>query len=168
MTLSFVTLEVAGLAVAVPVPGGAEFSDLEGLPEGEASASWSPGPGQGAFMVSTGTGSGHTADGLVAGERERSDAVEVLHDELVAGPAGPARRIVLRSRRRERRSWEQRDGKRPAEVPEHDVEEELAFLFADGPGGAWLRVGYRVPTDAPAGILALLRRMFDETQLQAA
>ena len=168
MTHATVTLEIAGLAVAVPAPVGAEFSELDGLPGEERNASWSPGPGWGAFMVSTGEGPGHTADGLVASERERSDAVEIQRDEIVAGPAGPMRRIALRSHRHEERDWVEAEHGRPAEVPEHEVEEELGFMFAVGPEGAPLRIGYRVPASAPEEVLALLRHMLDETGVEPA
>ncbi len=163
-----VTLEVAGLDVLVPAPAHADFETLEGLPEGEQNLSWSPGPGSGAFVVSTGGGPGHTADGFLAGERASADAVELVGDELLAGPAGPARRVELRSRRHEPRSWVQGDDGRPAEVPEHDAEEELAFLFSHGPAGELLRVGYRVPVAAPEGARALLREMLDDTRLERA
>jgi hypothetical protein len=163
-----VTLEIAGLEVAVPAPVGAEFAELDGLPEEERHASWSPGPGWGTFMVSTGQGSGHTADGLVAGERERSDEVEVQRDEIVAGPAGPSRRIALRSRRHEDREWVTGENGRPAEVPEREVEDDLEFLFTTGPDGDPVRIGYRVPACAPAEVRALLRRMLDETSVEPA
>jgi hypothetical protein len=168
VTRAPVTLELAGLAVAIPAPLGAEFADLEGLPAEERHASWSPGPGWGGFSVSTGGGRGHTADGLVANLREHSDSVEVERDEIVAGPAGPARRIALRARRHEERNWVEGEDGRPAEVPEHDVEEELEFVFATGADGAPLRIGYRVPAAAPAEVRTLLRRMLDETRVEPA
>jgi hypothetical protein len=168
VTRAPVTLEIAGLAVAVPAPVGAEFADLDELPAEERHASWSPGPGWGAFTVSTGGGRGHTADGLVANLREHGDVVEVERDEIVAGPAGPARRIALRARRHEDRNWAVDENGRPAEVPEHDVEDELEFLFAAGPDGAPLRIGYRVPAGAPEEVRALLRRMLDETRVEPA
>ncbi len=164
MTRATVTLEIAGLAVTVPA--GDEPSALDGLPAGEENASWAL--GSGAFMVSTGGGPGHTPDGFLAGERARADAVEVLCDEAVAGPAGPARRIVLRSRRREDRDWVEGDGVRPVEVPEREVQEEIGFLFATGPGGTPVRAGYRVPLDAPDDALVQLRRMLDETRVEPA
>jgi hypothetical protein len=166
VTSETVRLEIAGLAVEVPAPVGAEFTELDGLPPEARNASWSPGPGWGAFMVSTGRGAGHTADGFVAGEREQSDAVEVERDEIVAGPAGPARRIALRSSRHEERVWVEGENGRPVEVPEHEAEDELEFVFAIGPDGTPLRIGYRVPADAPDEVRALLRRMLDETQVE--
>jgi hypothetical protein len=166
VTSETVRLEIAGLAVEVPAPVGAEFTDLAGLSPEAHNASWSPGPGWGAFIVSTGSGAGHTADGFVAGEREQSDAVEVQRDEIVAGPAGPSRRIALRSRRHEERVWVEGENGRPEEVPEHEAEEELEFMFATGPEGTPLRVGYRVPADAPEEVRALLRRMLDETRVE--
>lgn len=166
VTSETVTLEIAGLEVSVPAPVGAEFTELAGLPAPERNASWSPGPGWGAFMVSTGGGPGHTADGFVASEREHSDAVEVQRDEIVAGPTGPARRIALRSSRHEERAWVEGENGRPVEVPEHDVEDEQDFLFGSGPDGAPLRIGYRVPADAPEEVRALLRRMLDETRVE--
>ena len=166
VTSETVTLEIAGLEVSVPAPVGAQFADLEGLPEPARNTSWSPGPGWGAFMVSTGDGPGHTADGFVAAEREEADAVEVERDEIVAGPAGPARRIALRSRRHEERVWVEGENGRPVEVPEHEAADELEFVFASGPQGAPVRIGYRVPADAPEEVRALLRRMLDETRVE--
>lgn len=166
VTSETVRLEIAGLAVEVPAPVGAEFSDLEGLPAPARNTSWSPGPGWGAFMVSTGDGPGHTADGFVAAEHEEADAVDVQRDEIVAGPAGPARRIALRSNRHEERVWVEGENGGPVEVPEHEAADELEFVFTIGPEGDPVRIGYRVPADAPDEVRALLRRMLDETRVE--
>ena len=136
--------------VTVPSPEGAEFSDLDGLPAGDRHLTWTAGPGA-FFMVSAGAGAGYTPAG-VSGEVD-SDAPAPL-----AGPG--ARRIAYRETRRLPRRIEAGAGS----VPE-TVERQLSdLLFVPGERAS-LRIGYRVPVDAPQELRALLARMLDGVEV---
>jgi hypothetical protein len=140
------TFELDEATVTVPAPEGAEFNDLDGLREGERHLTWTAGP-DAFFMVSAGTGPGYTPDG-VKGDVD-SDAPAPL-----VGPG--ARRIASRETKHQPQRIEA-GGRR---VLERRIELLSDVIFVPGEH-LNLRIGYRVPEDAPEALRALLARMLD-------
>jgi hypothetical protein len=134
--------ELDDATVTVPAPEGAEFGDLEGLPPGTRHLTWTAGP-DAFFMVS-------------AGEGYSPDGVE-LDSDAPAPLAGPgARRVTYRETRARPRRVEAGAG----HVAETTVHQLSDLLYVPGER-ANLRIGYRVPLDAPEELRALLARMLD-------
>jgi hypothetical protein len=148
------TFDLGDATVTVPAPEGAEFVDLEGLPDGERHLTWTAGPGA-FFMVSAGAGRGYTPAG-VSGDVD-SDAPAPL-----AGPG--ARRIAyVETKHTPRRLEAALEGARSA--PEETVRQRSDLLFVPG-GHANLRIGYRVPEDAPEALRAALAGMLDSVEVR--
>jgi hypothetical protein len=145
------TFDLDVATVTVPAPEDAEFNDLEGLRDGERHLTWSAGPGA-FFMVSAGTGPGYLPAG-VEGDVD-SDAPAPL-----AGPG--ARRIASRETKHRPRPIEA-GGRR---VPEQTLRQLSDLLFVPG-DPVNLRIGYRVPEDAPEELRALLARMLDGVEVR--
>ena len=140
--------------VTLPVPDGAEFGELDGLPEGERHLTWTAAPGA-FFMISAGADEAYTAAGEDA--RVVSDAPAPL-----AGPG--ARRVVLRSaERRPRTLAEAPEGLRS--LPESATGQLSDLLFVPG-AAQHLRIGYRVDEDAPEAVRAQLARMLDRVEVR--
>ena len=136
--------ELDEATVTVPTPEGAAFNDLDGLPAGLRHLTWTAGP-DAFFMVSAGAGYSPES---VGGELD-SDAPAPL-----VGPG--ARRIAYRETKQRPRRIEAGAG----HVPETTVLLLSDLLFVPGER-ANLRIGYRVPVDAPEELRALLARMLD-------
>jgi hypothetical protein len=148
------TFDLDVATVTVPAPEGAEFADLDGLPEGERHLTWTAGPGA-FFMVSAGSGPGYTPAG-VSGEVD-SDAPAPL-----AGPG--ARRITsVETKHTPRRLEAAPEGARS--VPEETVRQRSDVLFVPG-SPTNLRIGYRVPENASEPLRALLARMLDGVEVR--
>jgi hypothetical protein len=142
------TFELGESTVTVDAPDGAEFADLEGLSAGRH-LTWTAGP-DAFFMVSA-------SDGFDMPEQPDSDDPAPL-----AGPG--ARRIVTRAtRHRPRRVVAAPEGRRS--VPEETVHELSDLLYVPGEREQ-LRIGYRVPEDAPDALRALLARMLDSVEVR--
>jgi hypothetical protein len=140
--------------VTLPVPDGAEFGELDGLPDGERHLTWTPAPGA-FFMISAGAEDAFATAG--EGARIVSDAPAPL-----AG-AG-ARRVVFRStERRPRRLAEAAEGLRS--LPERATEQLSDLLFVPG-AAQHLRIGYRVDEGAPEAVRAQLARMLDRVEVR--
>ena len=149
------TFELAETTVTVPLPDGAEFGDLDGLPEGERHLTWTAAPGA-FFMVSAGPGAGYTPEGMLSGEGLSVDS------DAPAPLAGPhARRVAFRQTKHHSRRLE--PGHRV--VPERTVRQLSDLLFVPG-DREHLRVGYRVEEDAPEELRALLARMLDGVEVR--
>ena len=134
--------ELDDATVTVPVPDGAEFTDLDGLPPGTRHLTWTAGP-DAFFMLSA--GQGYSPDGVE------------LDSDAPAPLAGPgARRVTYRETRTRPRRVEAGAG----HVPETAVDQLSDLLYVPGER-ANLRIGYRVPVDAPEELRALLARMLD-------
>jgi hypothetical protein len=146
------TFDLEEATVTVPAPEGAEFNDLDGLREGERHLTWTAGPGA-FFMISAGRGPGYLPAG-VEGDVD-SDAPAPL-----AG-AG-ARRIATRQTKHRPRRIEE-GGRRVLEERFRQIND---LLFVPGADGVNLRIGYRVPEDAPETLRALLARMLDGVEVQ--
>jgi hypothetical protein len=143
------TFELEESTVTVEAPDGAEFADLEGLPEGQRHLTWTAGE-QAFFMVSA-------SDGFAVPEALDSDEPAPL-----AGPG--ARRVVYRAvRRRPRRLVAAPEGARS--VPEESVLELSDLLLVPG-DHEHLRIGYRVPADAPEELRARLAAMLDSVEVR--
>jgi hypothetical protein len=138
------TFELGESTVTVEAPDGAEFTDLEGLSAGRH-LTWTAGR-DAFFMVSASAA---------------FDVPDTLESDEPAPLAGPgARRVVHRAtRHRPRRS----EGDRV--LPEEDVRELSDLLFVPGEREQ-LRIGYRVPEDAPEELRALLARMLDGVEVR--
>jgi hypothetical protein len=157
------TIRFEEATITIPMPAGAEFSDLEGLEEGERHLTWAPGP-EGFFMISAGTGVGHTADGLLAGEGQRGRALRVESDQPAPLAGEGARRVAFRvTHDRPRELHEGPDGLLTT-VPEREVRQLSDLLFIPG-DGQHLRIGYRVDEGAPEELRALLARMLDRVEV---
>ncbi len=142
------TFELGESTVTVDAPDGAEFADLEGLSAGRH-LTWTAGP-DAFFMVSA------------AEHFDAPDAVE--SDEPAAFAAPGARRVVTRATRsRPRRVVAAPEGRRS--VPEESVRELSDLLYVPGEREQ-LRIGYRVPEDAPENLRALLARMLDSVEIR--
>jgi hypothetical protein len=154
------TFELDEAEVTVPVPAGAEFSELEGLAEGARHLTWAPAP-ESFFMVSAGTSAGHTADGMLSGEAQRGSGLSVESDEPAPLAGDGARRVAFRVT--QHRPREVRDG--GERVPEREFRQlnDLLFVPLDG---RHLRIGYRVEEGAPEELRALLARMLDRVQVR--
>jgi hypothetical protein len=140
--------------VTLPVPDGGEFSELDGLPDGERHLTWTAAPGA-FFMISAGADEAHATPG--EGARLVSDAPAPL-----AGSG--ARRVVFRStERRPRRLAEATEGLRS--LPERATEQLSDLLFVPG-AGQHLRIGYRVDEGAPEAVRAKLARMLDRVEVR--
>jgi hypothetical protein len=148
------TFELEEATVVVPAPDGAEFGDLDGLPEGERHLTWTAAPGA-FFMVSAGPGAAYAPASVPA---------EVDSDEPAPLAAPGARRIAYRAiRRRPRRLVAAPEGQRG--VPEETVEELSDLLFVPGER-EHLRIGYRVAEDAPEELRGQLARMLDGVEVR--
>ena len=138
--------ELGAATVTVPAPDGAEFNDLQGLAEGERHLTWTAGP-EAFFMVSAGADPAYTPAAL-------PDDVDSDEPAPLAGAA--ARRIAYReTKRRPRRIVEGRGS-----VPEQTIRLVSDLVFVPG-DHEQLRIGYRVPEDAPEELRTLLARMLD-------
>jgi hypothetical protein len=148
------TFELDEATVTVPAPDGAEFVDLEGLPEGERHLTWTVAPGA-FFMVSAGAGPGYTPSGV------RGD----IDSDAPAPFAGPgARRIAsVQTKHTPRRLEAAPEG--PRSVPEESIRQRSDLLFVPGVHGN-LRIGYRVPEDAPQALRAQLAGMLDNVEVR--
>jgi hypothetical protein len=157
------TLRFEEATVTVPMPAGAEFSDLEGLEEGARHLTWAPGS-EGFFMISAGTSVDYTADGLLAGEGQRGRALRVESDQPVPLAGDGARRVAFRvTHDRPRELHEGPDGEVTA-VPERGVRQLNDLLFIPG-DGQHLRIGYRIDEGAPDELRALFARMLDRVEV---
>ena len=56
------TFEFEGATVTLPVPDGAEFGELDGLPDGERHLTWTAAPGA-FFMISAGAADAYSTAG---------------------------------------------------------------------------------------------------------
>jgi hypothetical protein len=158
------TFELDDVTVTVPAPEGAEFSELEGLEEGARHLTWSPAP-NGYFMISAGTSPGHTAEGMLAGERERGTAPRVESDEPAPLAGEGARRVVFRVTDHRPREWREAPGGDVEPVPERDVRQLNDLLFVPGRRQR-LRIGYRVEEGAAEELRSLLARMLDRVEVR--
>ena len=142
------TFELGESTVTIDAPDGAEFADLEGLSAGRH-LTWTAGP-DAFFMVSA---------------AERFDVPEEVDSDEPAPFAAPgARRIVTRgTRNRPRRVVAAPEG--PRSVPEETVHELSDLLYVPGEREQ-LRIGYRVPEDAPDDLRALLARVLDSVEIR--
>jgi hypothetical protein len=157
------TFDLGAARVTLPVPDGAEFSDLEGLDPGARHFTWEPASG-GHFMLSAGTSPGHTPDGLLAGEAQRGSALQVDSDVPVPVAGRGARRVVYRvTHHRAEEVVAAADGTL-MRVPERDVRQLSDLLFVPCEA-TWLRIGYRVDEDAPEALRARLARMLDRVEV---
>ena len=157
------TLRFDEATVTIPMPAGAEFSDLEGLEEGARHLTWAPGS-EGFFMISAGTSVGHTADGLLASQGQRGRALRVESDQPAPLAGEGARRVAFRvTHDRPRELHEGPDGQVTA-VPESEVRQLSDLLFIPG-DRQHLRIGYRVDEDAPEELRALLARILDRVEV---
>ena len=134
--------ELDDATVTVPAPAGAEFHDLAGLPAGTRHLTWTAGP-DAFFMVSAGAGYG-------------PEDVELDSDDPAPLLGPGARRVSYREHKRRPRRIEAGGG----HVPETTLYQLSDLLFVPG-ADANLRIGYRVPVDAPEELRALLARMLD-------
>src|SRR4051812_14101768 len=138
------TFDFDEATVTLPVPDGAEFAELDGLPDGERHVTWTAAPGA-FFMISAGADVAYTT--AREGARVVSDAPAPL-----AGSG--ARRVVLRSTERRPRSLaEAPEGLRS--LPERATEQLSDLLFVPGVV-QHLRIGYRVDEGAPEAVRAQL------------
>jgi hypothetical protein len=140
--------------VELAVPDGAEFAELDGLPDGERHLTWTAAPGA-FFMISAGADEAYTAVG--EGARVDSDAPAPL---VGAG----ARRVVSRStERRPRTLAEAPEGLRS--LPERETGQLSDLLFVPGTV-QHLRIGYQVDEDVPEAVRAQLARMLDRVEVR--
>jgi hypothetical protein len=143
------TFELGESTVTVEAPEGAEFADLDGLGEGRRHLTWTAGP-DAFFMISA------------AEEFELPEALDSDHPAPLAGPG--AHRVVYRTtRHRPRGLVAAPEGARS--VPERTVHELSDLLFVPGEREQ-LRIGYRVPEDAPEELRSLLARMLDSVEIR--
>lgn len=145
------TFELGGTEVRVPAPEGAEFERHDGV------ATWSPDRAAGFFSVGSGATPGFTADGLLAGARERGEEVSVESDERTAHPG---RRVAYRVARSLPRRLEAGPDGRAVSVPERAWTEVSDLLFVNG----GVRVGYRVDERATA-VRETFARMLDAVEV---
>lgn len=138
------TFELGESTVTVEAPDGVEFADLEGLSAGRH-LTWTAGR-DAFFMVSA-------SDGF-----DVPDALESDEPAPLAGPG--ARRVTYRAVRHRPRHTED-----DHVVPERDVHELSDLLLIPGEREQ-LRIGYRVPVDAPDELRALLARMLDGVEVR--
>ena len=157
------TFELDEASVTLPVPAGAEFSELAGLEPGSRHLTWAPTP-EGHFMVSAGSSAGHTADGLLAGEAQRGSGLRVESDEPAPLAGEGARRVVFRLTRHRPRELREAPGGRVT-APEREVRELSDLLFVPGER-RHLRIGYRVEDGAPEPLRAQLARMLDRVEVR--
>jgi hypothetical protein len=140
--------ELAESTVTVKAPEGAEFSDLDGLSEGQRHLTWTAGP-DAFFMVSA------------AGTFELPESLDSDAPAPLAGPG--AHRVVYRTTRHQPRGLVAApEGARS--VPERTIHELSDLLLVPGESEQ-LRIGYRVPEDAPEELRALLARMLDSVEV---
>jgi hypothetical protein len=148
------TFDFDEATVTLPVPDGAEFGELDGLPDGERHLTWTAAPGA-LFMISAGADDAYTTPG--EGARIASDAPAPL-----AGMG--ARRVVFRStERRPRTLAEAAEGVRS--LPERATEQLSDLLFVPG-AGQHLRIGYRVDASTPEAVRAQLAHMLDRVEVR--
>jgi hypothetical protein len=148
------TFDFDEATVTLPVPDGAEFGELGGLPDGERHLTWTAAPGA-FFMISAGADEAYAAAG--EGARVVSDAPAPL-----AGSG--ARRVVFRTTERRPRSLEEgAEGLRS--LPERATEQLSDLLFVPG-ADRHLRIGYRVDEGAPEAVRAQLARMLDRVEVR--
>jgi hypothetical protein len=142
------TFDFDEATVTLPVPDGAEFSELDGLPDGERHLTWTAAPGA-FFMISAG------ADDAYANPDEGAPAP-------LAGPG--ARRVVSRTTERRPRTLEEApEGLRS--LPERATEQLSDLLFVPGTV-QHLRIGYQVDEGAPEAVRAQLARMLDRVEVR--
>ena len=138
------TFELGESTVTVEAPDGAEFADLEGLSAGRH-LTWTAGR-DAFFMVSA---------------SDAFDVPDALESDEPAPLVGPgARRVVYRATRHRPRHTED-----DRIVPERDVRELSDLLLVPGEREQ-LRIGYRVPEDAPEALRVLLARMLDGVEVR--
>ena len=139
------TFDLGAARVTLPVPDGAEFTDLEGLGPGARHLTWEPGPG-GHFMLSAGTSPGHTPDGLLAGEAQRGNGLQVDSDAPAPVAGRGARRVVYRVTHHRAEEVVASDDGTLVRVPEHDVRQLSDLLFVPCEA-IWLRMAapWRTP-----------------------
>ncbi len=145
------TFELDEATVTVPAPEGAEFNDLDGLRDGERHLTWTAGP-DAFFMVSAGTGPGYTPEGVKG---------DVDSDAPVPLVGAGARRIASRETKHQPERVET-GGRR---LLERRFELLSDVLFVPGEQ-LNLRIGYRVPEEAPEALRALLARMLDGVEVR--
>ena len=148
------TFDFEEASVTLPVPDGAEFGELDGLPDGQRHLTWTAAPGA-FFMISAGAGDAYTAPGKGA---------DIVSDAPAPLAGSGARRVVFRStERRPRRLTEATEGLRS--LPERATEQLSDLLFIPG-AGQHLRIGYRVDDGAPEAVRAQLARMLDRVKVR--
>lgn len=153
---------VADATVRLDVPEDAEFDDLDGLPDGHRNLTWTL---AGGFLtITSGFGPDDTPEAMLAIERAEAEALTVLADDEVPLVAPGARRVAWTSARLTARRTDAAPG---GGVVERDaaVEERVSdFVWAPGPDGTPVVLGYRAAPDAPAR--AELARILDGARVQ--
>jgi hypothetical protein len=148
------TFDFDEATVTLPVPDGAEFSELDGLPDGERHVTWTAAPGA-FFMLSAGADEAYTSVGADA---------RVVSDAPVPLAGAGARRVVSRSTEHRPRTLEEApEGVRS--LPERETEQLSDLLFVPG-AVQHLRIGYQVDQDAPEAVRAQLARMLDRVEVR--
>jgi hypothetical protein len=157
------TFEFDEAAVTLPVPAGAEFTELEGLQEGARHLTWTAAP-ESFFMISAGASPGHTADGMLSGEAQRGTNLRLKSDEPAPFAGEGARRVAFRVTHRRPPEVREAPGGGTVRAPEREVRQLSDLLFVPGEH-QHLRVGYRVDEDAPDELRGLLAHMLDRVEV---